>query len=153
MTAKPNLCSNDFLLQTKLVLLAVTALTTRFEPPGKQELYLAEFSTRFWRPSKKWANYDEDLQRLSSKAYPELDANAMEQIALTRFVWDSQISFALKQKIPTTLDDAVAATMLLPHNFASMYDDEDIHISPSAINQMSNDESLSSQINQLSERI
>ena len=50
------------------------------------------------------------------KAYPDLDSTATEQIALTQFIssiTDSQISFAVKQKAPKTLDEAVITTLQL----------------------------------------
>ena len=93
---------------------AVVALTARFEPDSKRELYLAEFPTRKRTISEHWADYAEDLLRLSTKAYPDLDSKATEQIALTQFIssiTDSQISFAVKQKAPKTPDEAASSSV------------------------------------------
>ena len=93
---------------------AVLALQERFEPASKRELYLANFSTRQQKLSENWAEYAEDLRRLATKAYPDLDSTATEQFALTHFlnaIKDPQTSFAVKQKTPKTLDEAVTATM------------------------------------------
>jgi hypothetical protein len=55
---------------------AVTALTERFEPPTKRDLYVAELFSRKQKHTESWADYAEDLRRLSSKAYPDLDGVA-----------------------------------------------------------------------------
>ena len=95
---------------------AVTALEKRFEPPSKREVYLAEFSARRRKLTETWADFAEDLRKLSRKAYPELTAEATEQLALTQFLTnipEPQILFAVKQKTPKSLDDAVSATIQL----------------------------------------
>ena len=81
---------------------AVTALKERFEPSSKRNLYLAEFMTRKHRPTE------------TVKAYPDLHIAATEQIALTHFIAniiDPQISFAVKQRTPKSLDEAVSTTI------------------------------------------
>ena len=93
---------------------AVTTLKERFEPSSKRDLYLAEFATRKRRPRETWTDFGEDLRRLAIKAYPDLDIAATEQIALTHFIAniiDPQISFAVKQKTPKSLDKAVSTTI------------------------------------------
>ena len=75
-----------------------------------------EFSTRKRRPTESWSDFAEDLRRLASKAYTDLNNTATEQITLTHFiasVVDPQISFAVKQKTPKSLDEAVSATIQL----------------------------------------
>ena len=136
---------------------AVVALTTRFEPDSKRELYLTEFSTRKCTISKNWAGYAEDLCRLSTKAYPDLDSKATEQIALTQFIssiTDSQISFTVKQKAPKTLDEAVTATMQLESYILTShgkYEAEDL--SASSVTHNSSNEKLMLLIEQLSGKI
>lgn len=81
---------------------AVKVLTDRFKPASKRELYLAEFSTRTRLPSETWPDYAEDLRRLATKVYPDLVADATEQIALTQFfssITDSRVLLAVKQKV------------------------------------------------------
>ena len=95
---------------------AVASLEERFKPSSKRDLYLAEFSTRRRRPTESWKDFAEDLRRLASKAYPDLDNSATEQIALTHFIAsivDQQISFAVNQTTPKSLDKAVRATLQL----------------------------------------
>ena len=100
---------------------ATKALSERFEPTSKCELYLTQLSTKRKQPTESWANFAEDLRKIAIKAYPSLAADAVEQLALTHFlqnIHDVQVSFAVKQKAPKTLDDAVSATIqngVVPH--------------------------------------
>ena len=53
---------------------------------------------------------------LASKAFPKLQDDAKEQLALTQYLGqldNIQISFGVKQKRPKTLDEAVSATLEL----------------------------------------
>ena len=136
---------------------AVLALKARFEPDSKRELYLAEFSTRKRTISESWANYTEDLRRLFTKAYPDLDSKATEQIALTQFIssiTDIQISFAVKQKAPKTLDEAVTTTMHLESYMVTSRGKNDAEDLPaSSVTHNSSDEKLMLLIEQLSDKI
>ena len=60
-----------------------TALTERFEPASKHELYNAELQVRTRKPNEGWADFAEDLQQLTEKAFPDLDGQSQEQLALT----------------------------------------------------------------------
>ena len=91
-----------------------TALTDRFEPASKRELYNAELQVRMKKPNKGWADFAEELQRLTEKAFPEFDGWSQEQLALTHYLSrlnNSQITFAVKQQKPKRLDEAVRATL------------------------------------------
>lgn len=93
---------------------AKASLKERFEPSSKKDLYLAELMTRKRGPAESWFDYAEELRRLAVKAYPDLDSLATEQIALTHFmsnIMDPQVSFAVKQALPKSLDDAVTTTL------------------------------------------
>ena len=93
---------------------AVEALKEHFEPKSKRELYLVDFSMRKRRLTESWADYAEELRHLATKAYPDLGDDAVEQFALTHFlanIIEHQVSFAVKQRSPKTLDEAVTATM------------------------------------------
>ena len=93
---------------------AILALQERFEPLSKRELYLSELATRRKKPLESWAELAEDLRRVASKAYPDLNAAAIEQLALTHFlmnITDMQVSLGVKQKTPKTLDEAVNYTI------------------------------------------
>ncbi|XP_019861885.1 PREDICTED: uncharacterized protein LOC109590400 [Amphimedon queenslandica] len=93
---------------------AVLALEAHFEPKGKRELYLADFSTRTKRLTETWVEYADELRGLVEKAYPDLSAAAHEQLALTQLfnsITDPQVVLAVKQKNPKSLSEAVTATL------------------------------------------
>ena len=101
---------------------AVRALQAHFEPEGKRDLYLADFSTRSRRPVESWMEYAEELRWLAAKAYPELSTKAHEQLALTRFlssITDAQTILLVKQKNPVSLTEAVTYTMQIESVMAS----------------------------------
>ena len=54
------------------------------------------------------------MRLLTDKAYPDLQEEAKEQLALTRYLGqlnNQQVAFSVKQKRPKTLDEAVTATL------------------------------------------
>ena len=92
------------------------ALKKRFEPESKQSLYMAELNSKKKRTSEDWAAFGEDLRVLAEKAYPDLEPAAQERLALNQFldrIDDGQLAFAVRQKQPKTVDDAVQATLKL----------------------------------------
>jgi len=93
------------------------ALRERFEPDSKRMLYKAEFDTRKKRTSETWADFGDDLRRLTDKAFPKLQLVAREEIALSRYLDQlepPQISFgAVKQRRPKNLSEAVSSTIEL----------------------------------------
>jgi hypothetical protein len=93
---------------------ALTALKERFEPDSRQARYHAELQTRRKRASEGWADFADDLKTLTDKAYPTLQDEAREQLAINAYLQQLtpvQVAFSVKQKCPKTLDDAVAATL------------------------------------------
>ena len=95
---------------------ATKALKERFEPTTRRTRYQAELHTRRKKKSENWADLADDLRSLADKAYPDLEANARETLALTAYLAqldDPQVSFGVKQKAPQTLDEAVAGTLEL----------------------------------------
>ena len=89
------------------------ALKNRFEPECRKEVFIAEFQTKKKRRSEDWASFAEDLKNLVEKAYPTLQAEAQELLALNKFIsqiGDPQLSFAVRQRAPAT---AVAAVLEL----------------------------------------
>ena len=63
-----------------------------------------------------WAAFTEDLKVLANKAFPRLQDDAKEQLALSRYLGqltNHQIAFNVRQKRPQTLDEAVSATLEL----------------------------------------
>ena len=93
---------------------AVAALTERFEPKSKRDLYVAELLTREKKLTESWGDLAEELRRIATKAYPDLGAAAAEQLALTHYlrcIHDVQLALPVKQKSPTSLHEAVSYTI------------------------------------------
>ena len=91
-----------------------TALTERFEPASKRELYKAELQVRAKKQNDGCADFSEELRRLVDKAFPNLEANAHEQLALNQYLsqlHNPQVAFAVKQQYPTKLEEAVCVTL------------------------------------------
>ena len=90
------------------------ALEERFEPASKRDLYLSAFQTRHKKRFESWEDLAEDLRTLAEKAYPQLTEDAREQLALYHFlsrIDDTQLAISVKQRRPSTLDEAVSATL------------------------------------------
>ena len=90
------------------------ALKERFDPSSRRELYLAELLGRKKRRGEDWAAFAEDLNTLVDRAYPELQDDAREQLALTHYLGQlehPQLAFSVKQRRPKTVDEAVRATL------------------------------------------
>lgn len=93
---------------------AKKALQERFLPPSRQPRYQAEFQSRRKKAAEAWADYADDLKSLADKAYPELPEAAREVLAVNHYLQQldqPQVAFAVKQRRPNKLDDAVAATL------------------------------------------
>lgn len=103
---------------------ATKALKGRFEPESRKTRYQAEFQARRKKPSEGWADFAEDLQSLVEKAYPSLQHEARELLAINAYLQQltqPQVAFSVKQKRPNTLDDAVAATLEMESYASSPY--------------------------------
>ena len=90
------------------------SLKAHFDPESRQTRYRAEFQTRRKRAGEGWADFAVDLKPLVDKAYPALTEEAREQLAINAYLQQltqPQVAFSVKQKRPTTLDDAVAGTL------------------------------------------
>ena len=90
------------------------ALTEWFEPASKRELYNAELQVRTKKHSEGWADFAEELRRLVDKAFPDLEAKAREQLALSHYLsrlHHPQVGFAVKQQHPKKLEEAVRVTL------------------------------------------
>ena len=90
------------------------AMKDRFEPESRKGRYQAEFQSRRKKPLEGWANFAQDLQVLVDKAFPHLQGEAREQMALTHYlaqIDNPQLAFSVKQQKPATLDAAVSATL------------------------------------------
>ena len=90
------------------------ALRARFEPESKKTRYQSEFQCRRKKKTENWADYAEDLRALADKAFPELQDEARERLALNSYLNQlehPQVAFGVKQRQPGTLDEAVTATL------------------------------------------
>ena len=104
------------------------ALQKRFEPASKKELYMAEFQVRRKQQDENWASFGDNLKTLTEKSYPDLATEAQEVLALNRFLSqldNPQVNFAVRQKQPTNIDQAVQYTLeaesyLQPHKQPSI---------------------------------
>ena len=70
-----------------------------------RDLYLAEFQRRRKVKTESWPEFGEDLLTLVDKAYPLLDDEAQQQLALQRYLSqldNEQASFSVKQVKPKT---------------------------------------------------
>ena len=62
-----------------------SALKERFEPSSKQEVYKAEFESCQKKSSESWGSFGDELLQLVDKAFPTLQHEAKEQLALSRY--------------------------------------------------------------------
>ena len=95
---------------------AVVALAGRFELESRRDLYLAEFQSPCKKRIESWADFGENLRILVDKAYPMLEDDARQQLALQRYLsqlHNDQIAFGVKQRKPRTIEAAVGATLEL----------------------------------------
>ena len=92
------------------------ALRARFEPESRHTRYQAEFQARRKKAGEGWADFADDLRSLADKAYPTLQEEARERLAINAYLAQlpqPQVSFSVRQKQPSTLDDAVGDGVLL----------------------------------------
>ena len=90
------------------------ALRARFEPDSRHTRYQAAFQSRRRRAGEGWADFADDLRTLADKAYPNLQEEARERLSINAYLAQlpqRQISFSVRQKQSSTLDEAVAATL------------------------------------------
>ncbi|KAL5509263.1 hypothetical protein EMCRGX_G004601 [Ephydatia muelleri] len=93
---------------------AKDALQKRFEPESKRQLYVVEFQTRKRRPDEQWSDFGDELRILADKAFPAIDEKAKDLLSLERYLSEldnPKVAFAVRQRQPKTLDDAVSCTM------------------------------------------
>ena len=90
------------------------ALHAHFEPESRHTRYQAEFQSRRRKAGEGWADFADDLRSLADKTYPSLQEEAHERLSINAYLaqlLQPQISFSVRQKQPSTLDEAVAATL------------------------------------------
>ena len=92
---------------------AKEALKNRFEPASRKARYQEEFHSWKKKRTEAWADYAEDLRILCDKSFPDLPEEAKEQLSLQKYLEQldqPQVAFAVKQRVPKSLDEAVTAT-------------------------------------------
>ena len=107
---------------------ATDALKERFEPKSRKTRYQVEFQTRRKRKAETWADFADDLKCLADKAFPDLQEEAKQCLALQSYLQQldqPQVAFSVREKRPTTLDEAVSLTLemeayMLPTTRTSM---------------------------------
>ena len=75
-----------------------------------------ELERRKKSEKESWADYRDALSQLARKAFPNLQDEAREQLALNRYMdqlKNPQISFSVKQRRPRSIQEAVSATIEL----------------------------------------
>ena len=72
--------------------------------------YQAEFEEHSKKQEEKWGDYAEVLRSLGNKAFPDLQLEVRELVALQNLE-QPQVAVSIKQRCPTTLDDAVTPTL------------------------------------------
>ena len=110
---------------------AVAALTERFEPKSKRDLYVAELLTREKKLTESWGDLAEELRQIATKAYPDLGAAAAEQLALTHYhscIHDIQLALPVKQKSPTSLHEAVSYTIQIESFLSTCHTQPSINV-------------------------
>ena len=93
---------------------ATSALMERFEPKSRKIRFQVEFQTRRKKKIEGWADFADDLKTLVDKAFPDLQQEAREHLALQSYLQQleqPQVAFGVRQKRPTTLDEAVSLTL------------------------------------------
>ena len=90
------------------------ALIARFDPETRQTRYQVELQTRRRKSTEGWADYADDLRTLADRAYPTLQEEARECLAINQYLTQltqPQVAFGVRQKRPATIDEAVTATL------------------------------------------
>ena len=93
---------------------AKEALKNQFEPASRKAQYQEEFHSQKKRRTEAWADYAEDLRILCDKLFQDLQEDEREQLSLQKYLEQidhPQVAFAVKQRVPKSLDEAVMATL------------------------------------------
>ena len=101
---------------------AMSALQKRFDPPSRKYRYQAELQTRRKLKGESWADFADDIKFLADKAYPELQEEARDRIALNIYLSQLDnplVAFGVKQRNPESLDVAVSTTLELDSYYAT----------------------------------
>lgn len=82
---------------------AKEALQEHFEPSSKREFYKSDLQHRVKQVTECWGDFADELGVLVDNANPQLQEEAKEYIALSRYIdqiEDSRIAFGVRQRHP-----------------------------------------------------
>ena len=68
---------------------ALNALGLRFEPPSRKVRYQAELQLRKKKKDESWADFADAVRLIAEKAYPDLEDQAKETLALQTYLAQS----------------------------------------------------------------
>ena len=101
------------------------ALQECFEPATKKELYKRSFQSRVKELTESWGNFADNFCVLAEKAYPELQEDLRDFIALNCYLEqlrDPRISFEVRKRHPKTISEAVTVTLEVESCFLGIPD-------------------------------
>ena len=93
---------------------AKEALRKCFEPDSNRQRYAVEFHSRQRHHDEKWGDFADQLRCLADKAFPSLEEDAKELLAVDRClnnILDPKTAFAVRQERPQMIEEAAAATL------------------------------------------
>ena len=94
----------------------VDALTEKFVPAERIELYKTEFNTRRRGPTEKLVDLSAGISKLARRAFPGAPAELVDQLARDRFIEalrSRDLRIRIREGTPKTLDEAVSRAIQL----------------------------------------
>jgi len=94
----------------------VGMLKSRYSGERRAEKYRAELQIRRRKSNESLSELHQDIRRLMALAYPKITAEAREEIACDHFtnaLADPDFALKVKERAPTTLDEALRIALRL----------------------------------------
>ena len=95
----------------------------------QKELFKVDLQRRLKQAGESWGDYEDAISSLVDKAYPDFKREAKDVLALNKFLGelkDPQIALAVKQLRPTTVAEAVQATIEFESFLAARVDNGEL---------------------------
>ena len=94
---------------------AIDALQNRFSPVERQSVHRAALRSRRRKPDEDLSELADDVLLLAGRAYPGMDSDALDQLALEAFLdaLDVQLRRRVRDADPDTLNAAVSRALVL----------------------------------------
>ena len=94
---------------------AIDALQNRFSPVERQSVHRAALRSRRRKPDEDLSELADDVLLLAGRAYPGMDSDALDQLALEAFLdaLDVQLRRRVRDADPETLNAAVSRALVL----------------------------------------